>query len=1215
MRIKRVVIQGFKTFAAKTEFIFDPGITALVGPNGSGKSNVVDAVRWCLGEQSFSLLRSKKTSDVIFAGSDKRARLGMAEVRLTLDNGDGELPIDFSEIEITRRAYRDGDNEYLLNGQRVRLQDITELLAQTGLGKRTYAVIGQGLIDKVLSLSPEERRSLFEEAAGITGYQAKRARTVRQLDATQQNLTRVHDILAELNPRLTYLHRQAERAREREQLAADLHDLLRQWYGYCWHTTLHQLHEQQTAEQELHRQMDALQTELAAQEQRIEGLRQQQMVQRETLGQLHSESSALHEQAEKIGRELAVAQERARQIDVRREETQRELTPLRLQVDTLQARLAELDDALAASEAIYAERQQAVQTLQAEVDQRQQERAQRQQAVDAAQNARDAVRNQLAEARSRLDQLAERDAELRDEHARQTAAHARATEEAAELTRALHAAEDELQQQEQQIATQRNALHETESAAARIQEQIQRAEAERQAANRTLDQLQTRRDLLQRLRHEGAGYASGVRAVLGAREELDGILGTVATLIHVPAALDKAIETALGGAFQNIVTQHWDDAQRAIELLKRTGRGRATFLPLDRLHTLPRIPAPAADGIRGNAADLVDYDPALAKVATSLLGRVWVADDLAAARRALDALRRGPRPTVVTVGGEIVRPGGAVTGGRDSNRRDDSVLAREREYRELPAQIAAATEQSQQTSVRCRALNAKLEETRSTITTQQQILDDLTHAEQQAHQHAAEIRRQLDRAQQTVQWYGERLQQIDAERAALTTQKADRQAAVQQLQAQQQTAEAQLAEAAAELDNAGANARLEQLADLRAAAAEAQGQVQSQQALRANHARTRQDAQQQIQAKEQRIQSLEREATALRQQIDTISQHESELRQRINAYQREIEPREVQLASWQSQQAEAEAAERKTQQTLRQVEQGWNTAKLKLQRTEDALEQLQHDIEHDFGLVQLEESDEHAYQPPLPLETIVEALPVVTAIPPELEDEVKTLRTRLNRASNVNPEAPREYAEAAERHEFLLSQSADLEEASADLRAIIEELDELMENELDRTFQAVMEQFGHYFARLFDGGSAKLVLTDPEDLTNTGIEIIARPPGKRPQSLALLSGGERALSACALIFSVLHVSPTPFCVLDEVDAALDEANVDRFRQTVESLTEHTQFIIVTHNRRTLEGAHTIYGITMGDDGVSQTIGLRLDGDEMIEKGAANEAQDPQAVDM
>ncbi|MCB0145688.1 MAG: AAA family ATPase, partial [Caldilineaceae bacterium] len=238
MRIKRVVIQGFKTFAKKTEFEFDPGITAIVGPNGSGKSNVVDAVRWCLGEQSFSLLRSKKTSDVIFSGSDKRARLSMAQVSLTLDNSQQELPIDFEEVEITRRAYRDGGNEYLINGQQVRLLDVTELLAQTGLGKRTYAVVGQGLIDKVLSLSPEERRSLFEEAAGITGYQAKRTKTLRQLEATEQNLTRAQDIIAELSPRLNYLRRQAERANERQQIAEDLRDMLRQWYGYRWHTTL-----------------------------------------------------------------------------------------------------------------------------------------------------------------------------------------------------------------------------------------------------------------------------------------------------------------------------------------------------------------------------------------------------------------------------------------------------------------------------------------------------------------------------------------------------------------------------------------------------------------------------------------------------------------------------------------------------------------------------------------------------------------------------------------------------------------------------------------------------------------------------------------------------------------------------------------------------------------------------------------------------------------
>ncbi|MCB0072506.1 MAG: AAA family ATPase, partial [Caldilineaceae bacterium] len=312
MLIKRVVVQGFKTFAQKTEFIFDPGVTAIVGPNGSGKSNIVDAIRWCLGEQSFSLLRSKKTSDIIFSGSDKKARMGMAEVSLTLDNSGGEIPVDFEEVVITRRAYRDGDNEYLINGQRVRLLDVTQLLAQTGLGKRTYAVVGQGLIDRVLSLAPEERRALFEEAAGITGYQIKRQTTLRRLDATQQNLTRVQDIITELSPRLRYLKRQADRANERSQIAEDLRGLLRIWYGYRWHTALARLEHNHTEEEKFKASVDLRQRALTELGEKVASLRGEQTLLRARLGELHARGSVVHREAEEIGRELAVAQERLR---------------------------------------------------------------------------------------------------------------------------------------------------------------------------------------------------------------------------------------------------------------------------------------------------------------------------------------------------------------------------------------------------------------------------------------------------------------------------------------------------------------------------------------------------------------------------------------------------------------------------------------------------------------------------------------------------------------------------------------------------------------------------------------------------------------------------------------------------------------------------------------------------------------------------------------
>jgi chromosome segregation protein len=1206
MLIKRVVIQGFKTFAKRTELLFDPGITAVVGPNGSGKSNVVDAIRWCLGEQSFSLLRSKKTSDIIFAGSDKRARLGMAEVTLTLDNSKADVPIDFAEVEITRRAYRDGDNQYLLNGQQVRLQDVTELLAQTGLGKRTYALIGQGLIDQVLSYSPEERRVLFEEAAGITGYQTKRSATLRRLEATQQNLLRVQDILAELSPRLKYLRRQAERAREYEAIAGELHNLLREWHGYRWHATLRLLGEHHVSESELRQQVTNRQQALAAINQQIEELRSQQAQVRHQLGDLHRESSALHGQAEATDRELAVSSERLRQLQTRREESERELVALRLEQETLSERIAALTTGVQQAQRELAARQQAVESAQATLGQRQQEQRRLQSDLEQTRRTLTLEQRRRVECHSRLTQLAERRATLQREQEAQGRAQATAQSESGQLAAKLQAAEQQLAQLEQQARNHQTQIATLEGQASAGRGHLRDAEQTRQQADRTLDRLQTRYDLLRRLRDEGAGYATGVRAVLQASRNprggtpLNGILGAIASLVRVPPHLDKAIETALGGAFQDVVTATWEDARQAIDYLKKGGHGRATFLPLDRLHVGNPIHPPRHAGILGNAADLVDYDEEVAPAVMQLLNRVWVAEDLPSARTALDKYSSQSRPTLVTLDGEIIRPGGAVTGGSEGNRRDDSVLARERELRDLPPQIAQSKQALAQSAQHCADLAKENEATQLRIDGEKQALADLAGDERSQRQQLEELRRLVDRAQQTAQWHNERLGQTAGELSKLAEQEVILTTELTRCQQSESAAAATVSRAEAAVSAARSDELMQQLADLRAAAGEAQGHLRSQETLLENQRRNWQQTSQQIQAKARHLAGLQEELAQLGSRIEQLNASERLLRSQLEALRHRSEPLEAAAARHSARQSEQESRERDLQLALRKDESHWNTAQLQHQRAQDQLQQLQHEIEQDLGLVALERSDDLAYQPPLPWDKYVERLPIIETIPDTLEEEVRETRTRLARASNVNPDAPREYEEASSRHQFLSSQSADLEAAAVDLRKVLKELDILMDVAFERTFKAVAEQFVLFFPQLFNGGAAELVLTAPLDMATTGIEIMVRPPGKRPQSLALLSGGERALAACALIFAILRVSPTPFCVLDEVDAALDEANVDRFRQTVEGMSQETQFILVTHNRRTLEGANAIYGVTMGNDGVSTVISLRLEGERIVQ---------------
>ncbi|MGB5047593.1 MAG: AAA family ATPase, partial [Caldilineaceae bacterium] len=538
-----------------------------------------------------------------------------------------------------------------------------------------------------------------------------------------------------------------------------------------------------------------------------------------------------------------------------------------------------------------------------------------------------------------------------------------------------------------------------------------------------------------------------------------------------------------------------------------------------------------------------------------------------------------------------------------------SVLAREREFRELPPQIAAARQTAQAEQNQEQALSQALAEAQAALTTSRTEADAARQTASQSQQAVERARLQQSQAQERAAWQQKRSSQLAAEATRLDEQESALQQEVADFTGREESLAAELAAADEAAASANLDGLLRQLADLRAAAAESQGHLRNQQASLDAARRAGEAMKSQIDSRTHRLETLTAEIGQL--QTETASREEMEIRlaQQMSGLQAEIEPAQAELAQVQTQQIRAESEERRLQQLLRQDETQYNAAQLKLQRADDRLDILRQEIRQDFGLAEMEQSEDVAYQPPLPFDTIVAQLPVVTELPPGMEEEVRETRARLRRLSNVNPDAPKEYEEAAGRHDFLLNQSQDLEKAAFDLRRIIRELDKRMEAELRRTFDAVSHEFVHFFQLLFRGGTAQISLTDPEDIINTGVEIVARPPGKRPQSLDLLSGGERSLTACALIFAILRVSPTPFCILDEVDAALDEANVDRFREVVEELGVNTQFILITHNRRTLEASNTIYGITMGDDGVSRVISLRLEGDEMVEveKGEAVEA--------
>ena len=1210
MRLKHLELQGYKTFASRTDFTFDSGITAIVGPNGSGKSNIADAIRWVLGEQSYRTLRGKRTEDMIFSGSAQRARLGMASASLHLDNSDGWMPIDFGEVTITRRAYRSGENEYLLNGKRVRLRDIFELLSRSGLARRTYTVIGQGLVDAVLSLRADDRRALFEEAAGISLYQTRRAEALSRLDETRSNLLRINDIINEIAPRLRRLERQAERAERQAMLTQQLEGLLRTWYGYRWRREQRNLARSRDSlarrEERLQRRRQALE----ALHERMAGLRAQQQRLREQLGGWHRESADLHRQMEGVQRDLAVWQERSRLLAGQHDELSSELTALETRLQALGERIAALETEAAEQQAALQAKEQEVAAAQAKLDEHERQREELSAQVARAQARLFDLGKAVSERQNRLEQISERraaQAREQSEHETAIAAQQSRAEELGGQIAALEAERDRLQEQLAELESERSRLDEALQATEAQQAELRTGLAEVQ---QVLDRLRSRYDLLSRMREEGEGLRAGARSVLRAARRrpadggLNGIIGTVAHLLQVPQEYEVAIEVALGGHVEDIVVESWPDAQAAIEFLRRGERGRVTFLPLDTVRPVKRLTLPDVEGVIGLGADLVRAKERLAPVVEMLLGRAVVVRDLDAARAAFERLRGGFQ--IVTLAGEVLRSSGSVTGGRSRGRVQGQVLAREREWRELPERIAEAEAQQRR---REGALEAARVEERRLHAERTALGAQQAEVEKGSAQVRAQIRQlegEAEQAAQQIEWRRGHLAQLKEQAQELAGQEVASRAELEELTAEQVGAEGELADLRAQLAGLQGESLYRRLAEARTAASLARGAWEHRRAgLAALHEQEEQ-LEAQVRAKRERIAALEAERAALEEQIQAQASEEAVLQGWLAGLKARIEPAEAEVTRLDAERQQMEEEEATLRARVREAEGRHAQAVLAQSRQEDRLERLRRQIMDDFGLVEMEPTEGLAEQPPLPLGELVSSLPSVDSLPEGLEAEIHQLKAQLRRMGSVNPEAPKEYAEVLERHAFLTAQATDLEEAASGLREVIAELDEVMRREFLRTFEAVAARFKENFRQLFGGGAAQLVLSDAENPSDAGVDILVRPPGKRQQALAWLSGGERSLTAVALIFALLQVSPPPFCVLDEVDAMLDEANVARFRRALQDLSERTQFIVITHNRGTIEAANTIYGVSMGKDSVSQVVSLRLVGDRLTaEDGSEN----------
>ena len=1191
-RLKQLDLHGYKTFASRTEFEFAPSITAIIGPNGSGKSNIADAIRWVLGEQAFSLLRGKKTEDMIFSGSENRPQAGMASVLMTFDNSEGWLPIDFSEVSIGRRAYRDGRNEYQVNGQKVRLKDIAELLASSGLGERTYTIIGQGLVDSALSLRAEDRRALFEEAAGIGLYRQKREDSLRRMETTRRNLERAEDILAELGPRLRSLERQAKRARQYDQVKTDLKELLRVWYGYHWHLAQKELQEarlfaRHAAEElaVLQHQQQELDKELSQGRAHVNSLRAQ-------LNSWHHDSAGLHSERESLGLHLAVADERARALIEAREQTLAELILLEADLAAHEDRFRSAQQGHTAILAEIVEVEERARSAQADLEER--ETRKNELASREAESRRSLfeLTDRAAEIRARRSQFEERRDQLAVKRRELVSVRETAEVEAASTLQALEACK---------VAHEQALVYQKEAESRRTAQEQRIAEQQAQLAllagraselGAEAARLQARGEVLDQAEHELEGYAAGARTVLALARDgrLSGAPGALSQKLDVAPEYELAVAAALGQYLEAVTLNSNDDLDAVLEVLGRPESGRAALLPLADLIPGQLLEQPADAEALGVASQLVRSAVELRPAIDLLLGRFVVVRNWKAARRVLPLLPADA--SAVTLAGEVFHPGGPILAGRSEAQAN--VLSRQRERRELASHLLATRSAIDELARSRESLENTLDHFREELSSQTGELADAEAEVREARRARDLAHLAAERLTQQAELYREQHAELDSQamviQAALNSLESEDRELIE-LQSRRQAELAEIAQRLAEIaeDDPGAQAAHWQTRSAVARRAAAEGQSRLEDLQRACEA-----ALASVNDRRDRAARLAEELGKLTGTASGDRQRETRLAGEIELLRLKIEPAERGLSEGEAELERLEGMEAAARTNLHAAERRHAHAQLELSRREDALNHLRRQIEDDFGLVEFDYLEDISGPTPLPLGDLVESLDYVAALPEGLEESLQRRRLQLRRMGAINPEAPVEYDEVKERHDFLTTQLADLNEAQARLHEVIAELDAMMERDFRQTFDRVAEEFSQVFSRLFAGGSARLVLTDPDHLTTSGIDIQARLPGRRTQSLALLSGGERSLTASALVFALLKVAPPPFCLLDEVDAALDETNIGRFCDLLKELSGDTQFIVITHNRGTVQAAEMIYGITMDRDTASQAIGLKLD---------------------
>lgn len=1178
MILKSLEMQGFKSFPDKTVLTFDKGITCVVGPNGSGKSNVSDAVRWVLGEQSTKSLRGSKMEDVVFSGTGVRRAQGFAEVTLRLDNSDRSLPLEEDEVAVTRRYYRSGEGEYRINGNAVRLKDIHELFMDTGLGRDGYSIVSQGKIADMISAKSGERREMFEEAAGISHYRYRRADANRRLEQAQENLVRLKDILSELEARVEPLREQSEKAEQFLILAQEKKELEIGLWLHTIRQSNERLREQEHKIALANAQHEGAERELSEIEQEIESIIAQSQEVTVRIDEVRHGAAQLEEEAARLEAQAAVAensilhnQETIARIERDREQAQETCRHLEERIaqesGSIEALIRQAEQTHAALEALSAEATQLSQ---------QGETLAGRSADISGEVA--GLGGQIADCRVQASQLESTMAEIRARVATIDETFSARSELIERLSREKQAAQEAFTKCGETVEALSNAMR---GYSMRLDSRRTRAEKRKQeqdALELDLKQKASRIHMLEDMEKNMEGYAGSVRAVMreARRGSLRGIHGALSQLISVPEQYAVAIETAFGASLQNIVTDTENDAKRAIQFLKETKGGRATFLPLSavRGRELEEKDLARCEGFVAIASDLVSCEERYEAVVKAQVGRTAVAEDMDCAIAI--ARRFGYRFRIVTLDGQVINAGGSMTGG--SRMQNAGFLSRSNEIEKLRAGMQAAQERLNAGAAAYKTAREELAAAQAEFEGAQA---DLTRAQEDRVRSESTLRLvagQLETAAATADDLKRERKAAEERLAVLEGERDTAKRREEELAAQMQAAEERLSAVTGEREALAARRQAlsgrEKELQLSLLAAEKDRQA---------HAETVESLERRRAGHLARIEELEAEITGVEGKNRALKEEKASLAQRAQALRGQSGGSREEIEGFIAQRNELEARSSK----LRLLERAKSAEREKLSGELARLEERKAAMRKEYDETVNKLYDEYQL-------TRREA----EQLCPELKEPAKAqrrlgeLKAKIRALGSVNVSAIEEYKEVSERYAFLSGQIGDVEASRDELLRLIEELTKKMADQFREQFYKINTHFGRTFTELFGGGKAELLLEDPHDVLECGIDIKVQPPGKNVQNIDLLSGGEKGLSAIALLFAILKVTPSPFCIFDEVEAALDDVNVTRYAQYCRRMTQGTQFILITHRRGTMEEADVLYGITMQEEGVSKMLELK-----------------------